>query len=115
MPRRSLLCHALCVTVLGVACLTAPTPPRSNKTEHRPPPANTSALPTLNEGERAREIPAGITTAAAVEPDANTIVRAEYGKLPLRFEPHVGQTDARVKCLARGGGYTLFLTNTEAV
>jgi hypothetical protein len=35
--------------------------------------------------------------------------------LGLGFEPNVGQTDARVRYLARGSGYTLFLTQTEAV
>jgi hypothetical protein len=38
-----------------------------------------------------------------------------YGKLPLSFEPNQGQTDARVKFLARASGYTLFVTAEEAV
>jgi len=38
-----------------------------------------------------------------------------YGKLPLSFEPNQGQTDARVKFLARASGYTLFVTPNEAV
>ncbi len=38
-----------------------------------------------------------------------------FGRLPLRFEANQGQTDARVSFLARGRGYTLFLTATEAV
>jgi len=38
-----------------------------------------------------------------------------YGQLPLSFEENRGQTDAQVKFLARGLGYTLFLTATEAV
>jgi hypothetical protein len=38
-----------------------------------------------------------------------------YGKLPLSFEANWGQTDAQVKFLSRGSGYTLFLTGTEAV
>src|SRR3990172_5483924 len=38
-----------------------------------------------------------------------------YGRLPLAFEANQGQTDARVKFLSRGSGYTLFLTSTEAV
>jgi len=42
-------------------------------------------------------------------------VLADYGKLPLSFEPNRGQTDAQVKFLARGSGYTLFLTQSEAV
>ena len=33
-----------------------------------------------------------------------------YGKIPLSFEANQGQTDARVKFLSRGPGYTLFLT-----
>jgi hypothetical protein len=35
--------------------------------------------------------------------------------LPLRFERNDGQTDARVKFISRGKGYTLFLTPSEAV
>jgi hypothetical protein len=42
-------------------------------------------------------------------------VREAYGKLPLSFEGNRGQTDPEVKFLARGGGYTLFLTSKEAV
>jgi len=40
---------------------------------------------------------------------------ASYGKLPLSFEANQGQTEARVRFLARGGGYTVFLTDGEAV
>jgi hypothetical protein len=51
--------------------------------------------------------------------DANTAsklrVAASYGKLPLSFEANAGQTDPAVKFLVRGGGYALFLTNTEAL
>jgi hypothetical protein len=39
----------------------------------------------------------------------------DYGKLPLGFEANAGQTDRRVKFLARGRGYTVFLTGTAAV
>jgi hypothetical protein len=38
-----------------------------------------------------------------------------FGKLPLNFEPNVGQTDSRVKYLARANGYMVFLTPDEAV
>src|SRR5580658_7186497 len=37
-----------------------------------------------------------------------------YGKIPLSFEANSGQTDARVKFLARGAGYTVFLTDRDA-
>jgi hypothetical protein len=40
---------------------------------------------------------------------------AGYGKLPVSFEANQGQADARVKFLARGRGYGLFLTSNEAV
>ena len=42
-------------------------------------------------------------------------VETAYGKLPLSFELNRGQTDAKVKFLSRGRGYTLFLTPNEAV
>jgi len=38
-----------------------------------------------------------------------------YGKLPLSFEVNQGQAHPQVKFLARGRGYTLFLTGDEAV
>jgi hypothetical protein len=38
-----------------------------------------------------------------------------YGKLPLSFEANQGQSDAQVRFLSRGSGYTLFLTSTDAV
>ncbi len=42
-------------------------------------------------------------------------IKASYARLPLQFEANVGQTDSRVKYLARGAGYTLFLTCDGAV
>src|SRR5262245_12195791 len=42
-------------------------------------------------------------------------LKEDYGKLPLSFEANHGQTDNQVKFLARGSGYTLFLTPTETV
>src|SRR5207253_2525733 len=38
-----------------------------------------------------------------------------YGKLSMYFEANRGQTDPQVAFIARGGGYTLFLTPSEAV
>jgi len=37
-----------------------------------------------------------------------------FGRLPLSFEVNQGQTDARVKFLARGQGYGIFLTDDGA-
>ncbi len=42
-------------------------------------------------------------------------VSEAYGKLPLSLEANLGQTDSRVKFLSRGPGFTLFLTQSEAV
>ena len=46
--------------------------------------------------------------AATTAPDAATKARVEenYGKLLLSFEANKGQTDARVKFLSRGQGYS---------
>ena len=41
--------------------------------------------------------------------------RAAYGQLPLAFEENRGQTHPTVRFLARGAGYTAFLTATETV
>jgi len=38
-----------------------------------------------------------------------------YGRLALHFEPNRGQTDPQVRFLSRGAGYTLFLTDSDAV
>ena len=42
-------------------------------------------------------------------------INARYAALPLAFESNQGQFDPRVKYLARGNGYTLFLTANDAV
>src|SRR5579859_3769117 len=61
---------------------------------------------------RARTEPPRAQAAASV---VNTDrVRAGYGQLPLSFEVNAGQTDARVKFLARARAYTLFLTDRDA-
>jgi len=49
--------------------------------------------------------------AAAPSPE----VRSLFEGVPLHFERNEGQTDPRVRFLARGSGYRLFLSNSEAV
>jgi hypothetical protein len=51
----------------------------------------------------------------AVDPATRQRLREAYGKLPVTFEPNLGQLDSRVKFTARGFGYTMFLTATETV
>jgi hypothetical protein len=56
----------------------------------------------------------GIGPVAASSPTAAG-VQESLGKLPLHFEMNRGQTAPAVKYLARGSGYTVFLTPGEAV
>jgi hypothetical protein len=42
-------------------------------------------------------------------------VAATYGELPLSFEANEGQSDARVRFLSHGEGYSLFLSDSGAV
>ncbi|MFC5570749.1 SBBP repeat-containing protein [Lysobacter yangpyeongensis] len=48
-------------------------------------------------------------------PAAAASAEAAFSQAPMAFERNVGQTDAEVLFLARGPGYGLFLTPTEAV
>ena len=50
-----------------------------------------------------------------VPPVSSGKSRAAYANLPLSFELNQGQTDTRVRFLARGQGYTLFLTGEGAI
>jgi hypothetical protein len=51
----------------------------------------------------------------ALSADQRGRVQASMGKLPLAFEANQGQTDPQVKYMARGNGYTVFLTANETV
>ena len=59
----------------------------------------------------------GSATAKAPAPSAEQRGRvgASLGALPLAFEANQGQTDPQVKYMARGNGYTVFLTADETV
>ncbi len=54
-------------------------------------------------------------SSAVAMPAVQAKVLDSYGKLPLSFEANHGQADGRVKFLSRTGGYSLFLTEDEAV
>jgi hypothetical protein len=53
--------------------------------------------------------------ASTASPASRGRIQANYASLPLAFEQNQGQTDAQVKYMARGDGYTLFLTANDAV
>ena len=72
---------------------------------------------SLGLGAASRNGGAAASTAPGTVPDGLASVEAEavFGRLPLHFEANRGQTDEAVEFLARGRGYTLFLTQSEAV
>src|SRR5579862_3175639 len=57
---------------------------------------------------------ASATRQQALPPDHARIL-ARMVSQPLAFEANQGQTDPQVKYLARGNGYTVFLTANDAV
>jgi hypothetical protein len=58
---------------------------------------------------------AGTRSPQSVTTAARGRVQANFAALPLAFEENKGQTDAQVEYMARGNGYTLFLTANDAV
>ena len=58
---------------------------------------------------------ADLPKASVLPPTTSQRVTATMMGMPLQFEANHGQVDAQVKFLARGIGYTLFLTPTESV
>src|SRR5882672_8129542 len=70
--------------------------------------ASSGSESTIAEGVATEEAsPSGVPRFASE-------VRIGYGKLPLTFEPNLGQTNERVQFLARAAGYALFLASSEA-
>ncbi len=63
----------------------------------------------------AASVLAAPAAADAAKAGSTPSVSQTFGLLPMSFEPNAGQTDPRVRFLSRGRGYTLFLTDTEAV
>jgi hypothetical protein len=65
------------------------------------------------------KLAANATSASAKTPQQGSLaeakVKSAVSKLPLAFEQNLGQTDARVKYVARASGYTVFLTDKDAV
>jgi len=59
--------------------------------------------------------PASSLETSGLFPAAHPAPSSSSLSLPLFFEPNQGQTDRRVRFLAHGAGYGLFLTSREAV
>jgi Beta-propeller repeat len=71
---------------------------------------------TAANGAAGRDSAASLTPqTGTATPAARRRIQESYGALPLAFEQNQGQTDDQVKYMARGNGYTLFLTAKDAV
>ena len=89
--------------------------------------ASRLAVSADSRGRSRRFAAAAVTVAAALLAQAPLCAGTEVGKqrvagavtgdlrLPMSFEPNLGQTDGEVRFLARALGYTLWLTPQEAV
>jgi hypothetical protein len=74
------------------------------------------AGPTIHPARAVHDAqPAKPTKAATPSPAEQAHVQESYGQLPVSFEANQGQTDAPVRFLAHGSGYSLALTPQEAV
>jgi hypothetical protein len=61
--------------------------------------------------------PMSVGTAAQdvpTRPNVHGILENDF-RAPISFEPNLGQTDKRVKFMARGSGYDIFLTQSDAL
>ncbi len=94
MKRYSILFIIAIFTIIAVVFLAGNTEQKQSETVSSQTPSAVSDIADLQKKQKIAE---------------------EYGKLPLHFEPNLGQTDERVKFTARGKGYALFLTEKEAV
>ena len=95
--RRVLWCTAMAACLLSGFVLTTP-----------------DANPLIRSAAVLR-VAQGAHSKPAASSAAQPRLVGSYGKLPLSFEVNKGQTDSTVKFLARGSGYSLFLTGDEAV
>ena len=74
-------------------------------------------MPALLHGSALRGSAVHGSTQRSIQPSsaqAKPDVRAILGQLPIIFEPNQGQADSRVKFLAQGAGYGLFLDASGA-
>jgi hypothetical protein len=62
-----------------------------------------------------RLLPVFLLLRAAYPASTDTWMRMSAGQVPLVFEANQGQMDSRLRFVARGVGYSLFLTGDEAV
>ena len=74
------------------------------------------AGPRMHHGTAtAKRLSAAPPQAAKLNPEQHERIRESMGTLPLAFEANQGQIDPQVKFMARGNGYTVFLTANDTV
>ena len=71
------------------------------------------SLPAAKHNASARTTVASHPARTPKKPDLGD-VKTAVAKMPMIFEPNRGQTDSRVKYVARGAGYTVFLTGPSS-
>ena len=98
--RNKMLKMLAAVAVIVLVCVQAFSKPQQN---------------TRTTPRRANSLVLGASTPVSTPKATSSSTKNAFGKLPLRFEKNQGQSDQRVQYTARGGGYTLFLTGTEAI
>jgi len=77
-----------------------------------PPPTDSQPASSASTGDSGAPSSGPGLSAQAASPRS---LAANYAKTPMQFEPNRGQTAADVKFLARGTGYSFFLTGSSAV
>jgi len=100
------LFHTSLKAVSVVAVLAMPL--SSNSIVDPPLQGQGQQLIVATAGSSSSDDPAKVSSSAAM-------LSASYGKLPISFEVNQGQATQPVQFLARGAGYTLYLTPGEAV
>ena len=104
---RALLSFTI-ISAMMVSLLVSP----SSASRRAAPPSHGEGISAI---DGTVKTPSARTTSSEPSAEAEARAREAYGKAEMSFEPNRGQTDDEVKFLARGAGYTVFLTASEAV
>ncbi|MFZ0318862.1 MAG: SBBP repeat-containing protein [Candidatus Sulfotelmatobacter sp.] len=99
--RRVVVCVACAVAVIAATLLVLT--PAVHRTTNASTPSAAGSKPQFQ------------PQAQTLTPAANQRLQATFAALPLAFEQNQGQADPQVKYMARGNGYKLFLTSSQAV
>ena len=105
---RSISRTLISCAALGIVMWTQPSGASPPSGREQPHPA--ASPPALHE-----DLALGTASLARPGPTLDAGLAAVYARVPLSFEANHGQAEPKVKFLARGRGYTLLLTPTEAV